>query len=103
MGQPHTRIAGPGQMGRYYVNIDAYFIKSMLMLLMFSIITRSILIANVMFIIFWIKIYRIMIIFFKKITLIISCRDCLEELPYGISQWHAWLIYSVYDPTYYYI
>ena len=50
---------------RYHVNVDAYIIKSMLMLLTSSTITRSIPIANVMFIIllFWIKICQSMMIF----------------------------------------
>ncbi len=47
---------------RYSVNVDAYFILSMLKLYTSSTITRSTHIANVMFIIliFWIKICRIM-------------------------------------------
>jgi hypothetical protein len=47
---------------RYYVNVDAYFILSILKLYTSSTVTRSTHIANVMFIvlIFWIKICRIM-------------------------------------------
>ena len=46
---------------RYYVNVDAYFILSMLKLYTSSTVTRSTHIAIVIFIvlIFWIKIYRI--------------------------------------------
>ena len=47
---------------RYYVNVDAYFILSILKLYTSNTVTRSTHIANVMFIvlIFWIKICRIM-------------------------------------------
>ncbi len=47
---------------RYFVNVDAYFILSILKLYTSSTVTRSTHIANVMFIvlIFWIKICRIM-------------------------------------------
>nr|ABB47331.1 retrotransposon protein, putative, Ty1-copia subclass [Oryza sativa Japonica Group] len=71
---------------RYSVNVDAYFILSMLKLYTSSTITRSTHIANVMFIvlIFWIKICRIMTKFptVQKLDRSFSEEDKFEATDY---------------------
>ncbi|XP_066167044.1 uncharacterized protein [Oryza sativa Japonica Group] len=82
---------------RYYVNVDAYFILSMLKLYTSSTVTRFTHIANVMFIvlIFWIKICRIITKFptiqkLDRSFLVVSFAASLKPHAFDGSNYKKW-------------